>query len=160
MAEYFELHISRKNLERIIFISAIIILFLITIFAWKRIPACPEIECSEESSGQIESPVATKTETTKSEPEKIKEVMIYYADIANFKIAPPQVRIREGSTIIFTNEEVTLVHKLYEVKGLFLGPRMEPGDEFNFTFNTAGNYTIWSIMGKDKGTKIDVEVIK
>ena len=103
-------------------------------------------ETSEESEEQIIE-----------EPE---QHVVYYVDISNLNFAPQDLKIKQGSTLVFRNKERSLVHKLYEVKGLFLGPRMEPGDKFNYTFDTLGNYTIWSIMGKDKGTRMDVEVVK
>ncbi len=154
--EYLEFHISKDNLERIIFISIILILLVIFIFALKRVPGCPEAVCEEKAVEKIEVVEGPEPELVEEQGE---ESAVYYVDIENYNFAPKELTIKKGSTIVFRNNEKALAHKIYEVKGLFLGPRMSPSDSFNYTFNKIGSYTIFSIMGKDKGTRIEVEVI-
>ncbi len=156
--QYIEFHISRKNFERLIFISIILILLIVSIFAFKRQPECPEVVCEEkqvvEKSKVVEEPEQEVIE------EQEEENLVYYVDIENLRFAPKELIVRKGSTLVFRNKEKSMAHKIYEVKGLFLGPRMVHGDIFNYTFNEVGNYTLFSIMGKDKGTRMGVEVIE
>jgi len=74
--------------------------------------------------------------------------------------APKNLIIRVGSKVIFRNNEKATAHKIYEVKGLFRSPRMDPIDEFEHTFEDVGEFVIWSVMGLDKGTKMTIEVIE
>ncbi|TKJ17829.1 hypothetical protein CEE44_04890 [Candidatus Woesearchaeota archaeon B3_Woes] len=151
--EYLELHISERNFERLIFIFIILILVLVAVFI-------PSKKCSEQTCKQPqitgETVKAIETKTVVEEPE---EQPIYYVDIQNFHFAPQELIIKKDSIVIFANKETTLVHKIYEVKGLFLGPRMEPMETFSYTFNQTGNFTLFSVMGKDKGTKMEIRVI-
>ena len=118
---------------------------------------CPAIECpvvDEIIEDVVEDTIEEDVEVEEPQPNPI-----YFTEMKNFNFAPKELVIKVGSKVVFKNSEPALVHKLYERKGLFYGPRMNPGDSFNYTFETTGNFTIISIMGKDKGTKIDIEVI-
>jgi plastocyanin len=152
MPEYFEFHISRKNMERLVFISLIIILTIIATISLKLDKKeCPEVICEEVVK---EKPVVEKPkEPVKEAPE------VYNVEMANFNFAPEKLIIKKDSKLIFTNKEVTLVHKLYEQRSLFFSPRIEPLDTFEYIFNETGNFTVFSIMGKDQGMKMEVEVI-
>jgi len=155
MPEYFEFHISRKNMERLIFISLIIILFILATISLKLDKKeCPEVVC-EEKPKEIK-----KVEEKPIEKPKEEAPTVYYVDMANFNFAPEELTVNIDSKLVFRNKEVTLVHKLYELKGLFFSPRIEPLDKWDYIFNQTGNFTIFSIMGKDKGMKMEVEVIK
>ncbi len=151
---YLELHISKKNFERLIFIFIILILILIAIFM-------PSKKCLKQTCDQQQITGETVKDVEQLSPEQPKEepLPVYYVDIANLRFAPQELIIKKDSIVVFTNKEKTLVHKIYEVKGLFLGPRMEPMDTFSYTFNQTGNFTLFSVMGKDKGTKMTVKVI-
>ena len=151
---YLELHISKKNFERTIFILIILILIAVVIFIPTK--KCSETTCQPPSITGETVKVIEKPTTVVEEPQKQP---VYYVDIANLRFAPQELIIKKDSIVVFTNKEKTLAHKIYEVKGLFLGPRMNPNDVFNYTFNKIGNYTLYSIMGKDKGTKMSVRVI-
>ncbi len=160
--EYIEFHISEKNFERIKFISIILILAIVCFFALKRQPTCPEVICEEpivEEETQPENE-EEQIEEESIEPEAEEDPIIYYVDIKNMNFAPKELIIGKGSIIVFRNKETTLVHKVYEIKGLFLGPRIEPYEKFNHTFNTTGNFTLFSIMGKTQGMKMDIRVIE
>ena len=159
---YIEFHISEKNFERIKFISIILVLALICFFALKRQTTCPEVVCEEPTAEEDTQPIQEEEqiEEENKEPEAEERPLIYYVDIKNMNFAPKDLTIRKNSVIVFRNKEPAMVHKLYEVKGLFLGPRIEPYDKFNYTFNTTGNFTILSIMGKEQGMKMDVKVIE
>ncbi len=152
--DYLELHISKKNFERIIFILIILILIAVIILIPSK--KCSETTCQPPSITGETVKVIEKPTTVVEEPQKQP---VYYVDIANLRFAPQELIIKKGSTVVFTNKEPALVHKIYEVKGLFLGPRMNPDDVFNYTFNKTGNFTLFSVMGKDKGTKMTVKVI-
>ena len=170
MVDYFEFHISKSVLERIISISLIIILFIVYLFALKYgVQECPTLNCNNSLSPNNEQkeevlitsettqevlPVPVVVETPNNGPG------VYYVDIQNFNMAPSKLTVKMGSTMVFRNKEKALVHKLYEVKGLFFSPRIEPYGEFRYTLNQTGNFTIMSIMGKDRGTKMDLEVIE
>lgn len=159
MVDYFEFHISKSSLERSVFILIIVIMLVLSIYSYKKNPAvCPEVKCDEKITKQpaIEEkkPVETKEEPI------VKEPLIYFIDIEKMRFAPKDLNVKTGSTLVFRNKEVATAHKLYEVKGLFNGPKMLPGDKFNFTFEKPGNFTIFSITGKDQGTKMTVEVIE
>jgi plastocyanin len=155
MPDYFEFHISRKNFERLIYISIIFVLLIIAIISLNLDKKeCPEVVCEEKVIEKI---------VIKEEPkEEIKDEVptVYYVDMANFNFAPEKLTVNKDAKLVFRNKEVTLVHKLYEVKGLFFSPRIEPLDSFEHFFNQTGNFTIMSIMGKEKGMKMEVEVIK
>ena len=155
MPEYFEFHISRKNFERLIYISIILILLIIATISLKLDKKeCPEIVCENKTI------VAEVKEEPKKEVPKVEAPSVYYVDISNFNFAPQELIINKGAKVVFRNKEVTLVHKLYELKGLFFSPRIEPLDQWEYKFNQTGNFTIFSIMGNDKGTKMEVEVIE
>ena len=36
---------------------------------------------------------------------------------------------------------------------------MNPGDEFEHIFEETGEFVVWSVMGLDRGTKMEIEVI-
>lgn len=152
--EYLEFHISKKNFERIIFILIILILFLVAVFMPSK--KCSEVVCRQQP---ITGETVKLIEKPTSVVEEPKEKPVYYVDIQNFNFAPQELIIKKDSIVVFTNKEKTLVHKIYEIKGLFLGPRMNPMDTFSYTFNQTGNYILFSVMGKDKGTKMTVRVI-
>jgi plastocyanin len=155
MPEYFEVHISRKNLERLIYISIIFVLLIIALISLNLDKKeCPEIVCEEKPKE------TKKVEEKPIEPLKEEAPTVYYVDMANFNFAPEKLIIKKDSKLIFRNKEITLVHKLYELKGLFFSPRIEPLDKFEYIFNQTGNFTILSIMGKDKGMKMEIVVIE
>lgn len=157
MAQYLELHITKKTFERLIFILLIIIMLGLSFFAYKRASGtCPEVKCEEPIVEEETKPVEKEEPVEPTQEEQ----SIYYVDIEKLRFAPKELIAKQGSTLIFRNKEVTTAHKLYEVKGLFYGPRMLPGDSFNYTFEKTGNYTIFSITGKEQGTKMTVEVIE
>ena len=99
-----------------------------------------------------------KTEEKPVEP-KNDAPEVYHIEMANFNFAPEKLVIEKDSKLVFRNKEVTLVHKLYELKGLFFSPRIEPLDNWEYKFNQTGNFTIFSIMGKNQGMKMEIEVI-
>lgn len=170
---HIEIRISRDNFERIIFISIILVLLIVSVISFtKQEIICPETACEEVKAVKpvvekvigkvVEKPVEKVVESVKPVEEKTVEVPLpskYYVDIENFHFAPKELIVKKGSVIVFRNNEPSLVHKLYEIRGLFFGPRIEPLDKWNYSFNETGNYTVVSIMGKSKGTKMDIFVI-
>jgi plastocyanin len=155
--DYIEFHLSKKGFERLVFIGIIVIMAVIAIFAYlKDYGACEKINCNQ----TIQKTIATKPTINKTTTQAtVKEENKFYVDIEKLRFAPKTLIIRNNSQVTFRNKEVSTVHKIYEVKGLFLSPRLLPGDSFNYTFATIGNYTIYSIIGKDKGTVMKIEVI-
>jgi len=154
--DYFELHITKKNLERLVYILLIIILSIISIFAYKKAPSeCVIVECKYDEQPAVTAPVVqrpTKNEAT-------EEIKVSYVDIEKLRFAPKELIIRNNTVVVFRNKEVATAHKVYEAHGLFLGSRMLPGDSFNYTFVKLGNYTVYSVVGKDQGTRMKIEVI-
>ena len=64
MPEYFEFHISRKNLERLIYISIIIILIILATISLKLDKKeCPEVICEEKT---IEQPKKNRRKTSRT----------------------------------------------------------------------------------------------
>tara|TARA_Y100000310_G_scaffold326003_1_gene390313 strand:+ start:185 stop:667 length:483 start_codon:yes stop_codon:yes gene_type:complete len=159
MVDYLEFHIGKKAGERVIFISLIVILIIISMFAFKGKGSCPEVVCDEEVEIVEEVEEEINTPSTIEEPEAEIDLS-YYVDIENMNFAPKNLIIRVGSKVIFRNNEPATAHKVYEVKGLFRSPRMNPGDEFEHIFEETGEYVIWSVMGLDRGTKMEIEVIE
>lgn len=118
----------------------------------------------EESESLVEEFVSVDEEITEDNENVEKETepvikKVHYVDIENMRFAPSELKIPLNSTVVFRNKELAMVHKLYEVSGLFYGPRMIPDDHYNVSFPDSGEYTIFSIMGKDKGTKMTIEVL-
>jgi len=157
--DYLEIHISRKTAERLVYICLIIILLIISIFAYHKQPTvCEQVECDVEEANTNIVEDTQPTEIKTAEPVS-EEQTISYVDIERLNFAPKELIIRNNTMVVFRNKEVATAHKLYEVKGLFFGPRMLPGDSFNYTFNQTGNYTVYSVIGKDQGKKVKIEVI-
>lgn len=155
--DYLEVHITRKNAERLTYIALIIILLITSFVAFKKQKTvCDPVECDlEEETIEIKEEVKV-IEKPKPVEEELK---ISYVDIENMRFAPKEMIIRNNSVVVFRNKEKATAHKIYEAHGLFLGPKLNPGDMFNYTFTVTGNYTIFSVTGRDKGTRMTVEVI-
>jgi plastocyanin len=157
--DYFEVHISKGNFERIIFIGSILILIIIAIFAYHKKPGeCPQVECEYVNETPAVEPAVQENLQIENETAQ-EDHKISYVDIENLRFAPKELIIRNDTTVVFRNKEKATAHKVYEAHGLFLGPRMLPGDSFNYTFTDFGNYTLYSVVGKDKGTRMTIEVI-
>jgi plastocyanin len=180
LMEYIEFIITRKVMERIIFLT--IILILLGVAYYTANSECKVKTCNEEEKTQVNEDQKKETnneqttqeteivqvqeestivvnESQETNQEETQKPLTYYVDIENMRIAPSELIIKKNSMIVFRNKEAATAHKLYEIKGLFFGPRMVPGDAFNYTFNVTGEYTIFSITGKAAGTKMDVKVI-
>jgi|GEM_PF-6763337 len=153
--DYIEIHLTQRLFERILFIGAIIILLIIAIIAVKtKSIECPKIECNQTQEVIAAQPIINETKDI------IPELNISYVDIEKMNFAPKSITIINGTIVLFTNKELKTVHKIYEVTGLFISERMEPGDSFNYTFTESGNFTVWSMMGKEQNTKMKIEVIQ
>lgn len=154
--DYIEVHLTKDALERAIFFSIIFVLLILAVISYKKSPDfCPEIRCNETPIIQVaEIPAAQTTASEKKEESKI-----FYVDIQNMHFAPRNLIITNGSTVVFQNKEPGTAHKLYEVTRLFITPKLNPSDKFNFTFTTLGNYTVWSTTGLEENMKMKIEVL-
>jgi plastocyanin len=77
-----------------------------------------------------------KVEETEKEVEVMHEVTI---EIRDLRFYPSEVTISPGTTVVWINHD-TSPHKVVAYDRLFYGPRMEPGDEYSFTFTKAGTH--------------------
>jgi len=157
--DYIEIRITERLFERILFIGAIMILLIIAIIAVKTNNfECPKTECNQTQQQVV---VQTQVNQTNDQTAVVQEkVNISYVDIERMNFAPKSITITKGTVVVFNNQELKTVHKLYEVGGLFISERMNPGDSFNYTFTEVGNFSVWSMMGKEQNTKINIEVIQ
>ena len=57
--------------------------------------------------------------------------------ISNFAFTPEETTIPAGTTVIFKNGDDT-IHSVVADDGSFHSPALDSGDEFSFTFATAG----------------------
>ena len=160
--DYIEFHIRKDTAERAAFIGAILILFVVAIFASKHIPGCPAVECTEQALSATAPlpPMVVAPEVVAAEPRgpEASGSPIEYVDMVRLQFAPKEVKIPVNGMVVFTNKEPATAHKLYEQKGYFFGPRMNPGESYNVTFNATGTYTILSIMGQKAGMEMKIIV--
>jgi plastocyanin len=142
MVDYVEFHMSKGGFERLVFLFLIFILLIFAIFAYRYDSECEEVVCEEKEEEIVE----------------ISEISTYNVKITKLRFDPTSLIIKKGSTVVFSNNEESTAHKIYEIRGLFYGPRMAPTDSFNVTFNQKGKYNLVSAMSKS--TKMSVEVIE
>jgi plastocyanin len=62
-------------------------------------------------------------------------------NLTNTAFVPNEIRIVQGSTIIFTNKD-DLPHKIVDLGGEFESPDLQPESSFQYTFNQVKNYTL------------------
>jgi plastocyanin len=154
--DYIEFHVTKDTLERAVFFSIIFILLIISIISYKTAPgSCPEIACNYTSKIHVIQQPAVQAQPAQQQ----EQTKIYYVDMQNLHFAPRDLVINNGSMVIFQNKEPGTAHKIYEVRRLFISPKMNPSDTFNFTFTKLGNYTIWSTTGLEDNMKMTIEVI-
>ena len=105
MVDYLEFHIGKKAGERVIFISLIVILIIISMFAFKGKGSCPEVICDGTNEIVVEEDIIATTNPVVEEID-----LSYYVDIENMNFAPKILIIRVGSKVIFRNNEVATAH--------------------------------------------------
>lgn len=64
----------------------------------------------------------------------------YHVEIDNFEFTPQDIDIMVGDTIVWHNND-SAAHTVTEDGGEFDSGNMDPGDTFQYTFDTADNYT-------------------
>lgn len=146
--------ISRRLLERTGFLAVIGLLVLGIVFSDSACDADPCPTPNESFAKPLEQHVeAVLEESSASDSSEIRPQAVY-VDMENVHFAPATVEIPVDTTLVFTNKEKATAHKVYETKGLFYGPRMLPGEQWNYTATVPGNFTVYSVIGKDAGMKM------
>ena len=73
----------------------------------------------------------------------------------NKRIDPFQTTIAVGTTIIFINKD-NMTHQLSETNNLF-SSKLQSGDKYTYTFNTAGIYNIYCAIHNSMTGAIKVQ---
>ena len=59
--------------------------------------------------------------------------------IANFTFNPPQMTVKAGTTVAWTNED-DIPHTVTSTMGAFKSPALDTDQRYSFTFTTPGTY--------------------
>ena len=59
--------------------------------------------------------------------------------IANFTFDPPQVTVKTGTTVVWTNDD-DIPHTVTSTTQAFKSAALDTNDKFSFTFTTPGSY--------------------
>lgn len=82
------------------------------------------------------SSTATTTTELLSSPVATNEAQV---SISNFAFDPPTLTIPKGTTVIWSNKD-SVAHNIVENNNLFSSPTLATGDQFRYTFDTAGTF--------------------
>jgi len=156
--KYYEIHLTKRGVERLYYIGAILILLIIALVSTKigddECVACEPIIIITQAAPTITANVVKEPVIVEKVPEE------YFVDMQNMNFAPKELIVREGSKVTFRNKEKAVMHKIYEIHKTFLSPQIMPGEDFTFQFNETGSYPVFSIIGLKAGMKMTVEVIE
>jgi plastocyanin len=64
----------------------------------------------------------------------------------DFGFEPATVTIQPGTAVIWTNEGPTIHNTVSKERGIWELPIMAKGDEYRFTFETAGEFPYWCTL--------------
>jgi len=116
-------------------------------------------------SGCIQTTINTDIETninTNSTPtvenktiEPVIEPLIENIEISDYNFIPAELTIKKGATVIWTNVDTTF-HTISSANLKKTSGTMQPGDSWNYTFDTIGTLNYYCAIHFEKG-KIIVE---
>jgi len=156
--KYYEIHISKRGVERLRYIGVILLLIIVA-FVSSKLGGDDICVACEPIIIFTQAPPVTANVVV--EPVIVEEVPEeYFVDMQNMNFAPKELIVREGSLVTYRNKEKSLMHKIYEIHKIFLSPQIKPGETFTFQFNETGSYPVYSIIGLKAGMKMTVEVIE
>jgi len=146
-----------KKEDHITFAIILIIVFLIVVFMFANSRTSKEEpkEFVIQENSEIAEIVEDEEVIIKTPETGRKEVV----RIENNKFTPKELTIKKGTTVVWVNYDKSRAHKLFHisVKREFFSPRLHPGDFFNHTFDTAGEYVYTDTMFRYMRGKIIVE---
>ncbi|MBW2974366.1 cupredoxin domain-containing protein [Candidatus Woesearchaeota archaeon] len=148
--------------KHLVLILALLVIMLILIFTFSvyegstekgpSLEKKPDTEKKEEYSVQEiiephdvipdESEEIPLIEENEKEIEILNEVTV---TIRNLRFYPNEVTISPGTTIRWFNNDTT-AHKVVAYDRLFYGPRLNPGEEYTFTFTKEGSHSYFDAV--------------
>ena len=76
--------------------------------------------------------------------------------IANFTFNPPQVTVKAGTTVVWTNDD-DIPHTVTSTTQAFKSAALDTNDKFSFTFTTPGTYKYFCSLHPHMTATIVVE---